>query len=182
MKKLIGLCIVAVAVFGMVGTGMADSWTSQTFSLNDYALGSDSSTSFSFTVPSLSGTFTSAQLNVGVDAGWFFQDSYPLYGGFGNSPVSTYYTANSWQFAEWDDFFTLDYAATINVLSTEGNAWQGGTVWMTLTNNCPTLYLDDATLTINYDPGSPVPEPASLLLLGTGLAGFAGYRYRRRAK
>lgn len=55
-----------------------------------------------------------------------------------------------------------------------------------------TLAIDPATLTVNtscnvpitarltYSPAAPIPEPASLVLLGSGLAGLASMLKRRR--
>ncbi|GGF22711.1 hypothetical protein GCM10011611_30970 [Aliidongia dinghuensis] len=40
--------------------------------------------------------------------------------------------------------------------------------------------LDVGTLTASSDPTTPVPEPATIVMLGTALLGFAGIRYKRR--
>jgi hypothetical protein len=44
-----------------------------------------------------------------------------------------------------------------------------------------TLTIAGSTTTYNFDP-NPVPEPNSLALLGAGLSGLAGVRWRRRRK
>ena len=43
----------------------------------------------------------------------------------------------------------------------------------------PTNYLDNMSLALNNGAGAPVPEPATVLLLGIGLVGLAGYSKKK---
>ncbi|RPJ12235.1 MAG: PEP-CTERM sorting domain-containing protein, partial [Deltaproteobacteria bacterium] len=48
--------------------------------------------------------------------------------------------------------------------------------------NSPTNYLDNISLALNNGTGAPVPEPATVLLLGIGLLGLAGYSKKKFKK
>jgi hypothetical protein len=48
--------------------------------------------------------------------------------------------------------------------------------------NSPTNYLDNISLALNSGTGAPVPEPATVLLLGAGLLGLAGYSKKKFKK
>lgn len=56
-----------------------------------------------------------------------------------------------------------------------------GTLNVNVSSKEGDFYLDYSTLTVNGDDGTaPVPEPATFILLGSGLAGLAFYRRKRK--
>lgn len=182
--RWIKLCLAFAVVFGMVGIGStpaaAYTWTgTYTFS-PDYSLTGESHVLIYPTGSLITGTpsWTSASLTVEIDAGSSFSDTYPLNADFGTTP-SDLYGSSVWTRGEYDGSGIYDWTVTIkltndlaNANSNKHNSGSNSYFTIVLDNNCPTLLLDDATLTLT----GPVTasEPASLLLLALGLMGLAG--------
>ncbi len=75
----------------------------------------------------------------------------------------------SWDFGEVD---TGVYSYNIGVSSLYDGAYR-----VTLASLGGDFYIDKSELTIDY---TPTPEPATMLLFGTGLAGLAGVARRKK--
>jgi len=65
----------------------------------------------------------------------------------------------------------------------ELDIWQDGTLDVRVSSDFGDFYLASSVLTVNGDDGTepaPVPEPATLMLLGSGLIGLAGFRKKTK--
>lgn len=68
------------------------------------------------------------------------------------------------------------------MFAASADIWWDGRIDLTISATNGDFYFDKSTLTVRGDNGTaPVPEPTTMLLFGTGLAGLAAVGRRRKA-
>ncbi len=122
----------------------------------------------------LSPPFGPDYFNVTVDGGSVFQENFGSYSGSPFVSGSDLYNNPQWEDSAYHISLSgIAHSATTLTISwfANGAGWQGGMD--------ESFAIDNIVLSV--DNGStPVPEPATMLLFGTGLAGLIGSRIRRK--
>ena len=184
MKKLLMFLCAVTLVFGMVGSAMAlthtdindlDVWLGGTGQPNSGTYNWTHATPIDFEVPYdvvNSATLTVSATHVNARNETIFVES--RFQGILRDSTWGWSRSGTTEFDIGDIFTTWDNGDPLNVALTytEVPCWNS-------------LHLISSTFDLDYDNAScpaPVPEPATILLMGAGLIGLVGYNRKRLIK
>jgi len=113
-----------------------------------------------FLIEQNSNYYVSQRTYADLNAGWqdvegtLTADQFNLYGGSGNP-----------------DFSSTGAPLSFGYMTDNGGSYWAGTIWLSSGGG-----VDNFSFTTN---AAPIPEPATMLLLGSGLVGLAGFRRKK---
>lgn len=168
MKKLLIIAWALLMVFGVTGFAGATPW-SDTVGDNHF-IGWWDSYSYQHDITGdgftpLSDVVTDYVLTIDLDDDGGFLDSFEV--AIVSLPGVVSDGSYSFDYANNEFGVSLAGLIQINLL---------GTLDVTISSIWGDFWFDSSTLVANgYDGVAPVPEPATMLLLGAGLVGLAGY-------
>ncbi|MBW2740134.1 MAG: PEP-CTERM sorting domain-containing protein [Deltaproteobacteria bacterium] len=204
MKKFLMFLCAVMMVFGMVGTASAISFTNESFETGNFdgwytqtAAGGSASvvtedSGFSATDGNYFANLTASAL-IGQPQSWvagetltfdwnFTANDYLPYNDFSillildsndnvleNITLANVMSVGDYNTTGWNTYeYTFAAADSGSIGFGVANVWDA--------ENSSQLYID------NVGGGAPVPEPSTILLMGTGLLGLVGYNRKRFSK